>query len=361
MLKTYNSAQDETMSIKKQIFGKLSDGTEVEIFTLTNRNGLEARVMTYGAILVSMKTGDSKGNLADIVLGFDTLTDYVEKNDPYFGTTTGRFANRIAKGRFTLDGVEYTLAQNNGNNHLHGGINGFNKVIWSAKEIETGDAQAVEFTYLSPNGEEGYPGNLSCSVIYKLTDNDELSFEYTATTDKPTVVNLTNHAYWNLAGHDSGDVLDHQLQINADNYTPVDDGSIPTGVLANVAGTVMDFTGSHSIGEMIDQIPGDPGGYDHNYVLNAGDELSLAATVHDPTSGRVMEVSTTEPGIQFYTANYLDGSITGKSGAAYNKRGALCLETQHFPDSPNQPDFPSTVLRPGETYKHLTVHKFSIK
>ncbi len=349
------------MSIKKQIFGNLPDGTAVEIFTLTNRNGLEARVMTYGAILVSMRTPDSSGNLADITLGFDTLTDYVEKNDSYFGTTTGRCANRIAKGKFTLDDTEYTFARNIGDNHLHGGIKGFDKVIWSANQIQTPEAQAVEFTYLSADGEEGYPGNLNCSVIYKLTDNDELSFEYTATTDKPTVINLTNHAYWNLAGHDSGDVLDHHLQINADKYTLVNDDSIPTGVLANVAGTLMDFTRSHSIGEKIDQIPGNPGGYDHNYVLNSSGELSLAATVCDPKSGRVMEVSTTEPGVQLYTANYLDGSCIGKGGAVYNKRGALCLETQHFPDSPNQPNFPSTVLRPGEVYKHLTVHKFSAK
>ena len=346
------------MSIKKQIFGKLPDGTEVEIFTLTNRNGLEARVMTYGAILVSMKTPDAAGNLADIVLGFDTLTDYAEKNDSYFGTTTGRYANRIAKGKFTLDGTEYTLAQNNGGNHLHGGIKGFDKVIWSANQIETGDSEAIEFTYLSQDGEEGYPGNLNCSVIYKLTDSDELSFEYTATTDKPTPVNLTNHAYWNLAGHDSGNIGDHHLQINAGNCTVVDDESIPTGALANVASTVMDFTQSHSISEMIDQIPG---GYDHNYVLNGGGELSLAATVYEPKSGRVMQVSTTEPGVQLYTANYLDGSCIGKGNAVYNKRGALCLETQHFPDSPNQPDFPSTTLRPGQTYKHLTVHKYSVK
>lgn len=346
------------MSVTKEVFGKLDDGRQVDIFTLTNPNGLKARVMTLGATLVGLEVPDKDGKPADVVLGFDTPAEYPAKS-PYFGCTTGRYANRIAKGKFTLDGTEYTLAVNNGENHLHGGIVGFDKVIWQAAEVDSADGDAVEFTYLSADGEEGYPGNLSCTVTYKLTNDDELSIFYKATTDKATVVNLTNHTYWNLAGHDSGDILAHELMLNANRYTPVDEGSIPTGEFKDVIGSEMDFRTSQAIGARIDDIPGDPGGYDHNYVLNGTGGLALAAKVTEPACGRVMEVYTTEPGVQLYVGNYLDG-IAGKDGANYGIRTGLCLETQHFPDSPNQPEFPSTVLRPDEEYKQLTIHRFSV-
>jgi aldose 1-epimerase len=347
------------MSITKEVFGKLDDGRQVDIFTLTNANGVKARVMTLGATLVSMEVPDKDGNMADVALGFDTPAEYPEKS-PYFGCTAGRVANRIGKAKFTLDGTEYKLATNNGENHLHGGIVGFDKVIWQGVEIDAPDGDAVEFTYLSPDGEEGYPGNLSCSVTYKLTDDNELSFNYKATTDKTTLANFTNHGYWNLAGHDSGDILAHEMMITADRYTVADEESIPTGELKDVAGTEMDFRTPQAIGARVDEVPGDPGGYDHNYVLNATGGLALAAKVTEPTTGRVMEVFTTEPGVQLYSGNYLDG-IAGKGGASYGIRTGFCLETQHFPDAPNKPDFPSIVLRPGEEYKHLTVHKFSVK
>lgn len=347
------------MSISKEIFGQLDDGRQVDIFTLTNANGVKAKVMTLGTTLVSLKAPDKGGNFADVVLGFDTLAEYPEKS-PFFGCTTGRFANRIAKGKFTLEDTEYSLIVNNGENHLHGGTVGFDKVIWQATEVNAPDGDAVEFTYLSPDGDEGYPGNLSCTVSYKLTDKNELSFCYKATTDKTTIINLTNHSYWNLAGHDGGTVLGHEIMINADRYTVVDDGCIPTGELRDVAGTEMDFRAPQTIGARIGDTNGDPGGYDHNYVLNGTGGLSLAAKVIEPVSGRVMEVFTTEPGVQLYTGNYLDG-IPGKGGASYKSRSGLCLETQHFPDSPNQPEFPSVVLRPEEEYKHLTVHKFSVR
>ncbi|MCK5078918.1 MAG: galactose mutarotase, partial [Bacteroidales bacterium] len=324
------------MSIKKQIFGKLPDGTEVEIFTLTNRNGLEARVMTYGAILVSMKTPDAAGNLADIVLGFDTLTDYAEKNDPYFGTTTGRYANRIAKGKFTLDGTEYTIAQNNGPNHLHGGIKGFDKQVWNAKEKSFPDTASLRLRYTSPDGEEGYPGNLRVMVIYSLTNDNELIIDYKATTDKATPLNLTHHSYFNLGGTQQ-DALDHVLTIAAHKYVAVDENLIPTGELPDVQGTPMDFSSSHSIGERIADVDG---GYDHTYVLFDTDKMNKVADVYHPGSGRAMEVFTSEPGIQFYSGNFLDGSLTGKNGVVYNQHHGFCLETQHFPDSPNQPDFP---------------------
>ncbi|MBW8015195.1 MAG: galactose mutarotase [Planctomycetes bacterium] len=347
------------MSITKEDFGKLDDGRQVDIFTLTNANGIKAKVMTLGATLVSLEVPDKDGNMADVVLGFDTAAEYPQKS-PYFGCTTGRYANRIAKGKFTLDGTEYTLAVNNGENHLHGGIVGFDKAIWQPTQIDAPDGDAVEFTYLSPDGEEGYPGNLSCSVTCKLTDDNELSFNYKATTDKATVINLTNHTYWNLAGHDSGTILAHEMMINADRYTVTDEDSIPTGELKDVASTEMDFRSPQTIAARIDDIPGDPGGYDHNYVLNGRGGLALAAKVSEQTTGRVMEVFTTEPGVQLYVGNYLDG-IAGKGGASYGIRTGLCLETQHFPDAPNQPDFPSAVLRPGDEYKHLTIHKFSVK
>ena len=348
-------------SVTKSTFGTLEDGTEVDIYTLTNSNGLVARITTYGAMVTELHVPDRNGNLADVVLGFDNLDAYLAGH-PYFGCTTGRVANRVAKGKFSLDGSEYTLATNNGPNHLHGGDVGLDKRVWNAEPVASADRPSVKFTYTSPDGEEGYPGTLSIAVTYTLTNDDELRVDYEATTDKATPVNLTNHSYFNLAGEGSGPILDHELTIVAAHYTPVDDTGIPTGEIAPVAGTVMDFTSPVAIGARIDQLAGDPGGYDHNYVLDNQDgDLALAATLHEPTSGRVLEVRTTEPGIQLYTGNYLDGTLTGKSGKVYGKRHAVCLETQHYPDSVNQPNFPSTILRPGETYRTTTVHRFSTR
>jgi aldose 1-epimerase len=345
-------------NIQKESFGRTPDGKQIDLYTLTNTNGLKARIMNYGAILVSLEVPDKNGKFADITLGYDTPDGYFEES-PYFGATIGRYGNRIAKGRFTLDGVEYKLATNNGENHLHGGIKGFDKVMWNAMEVRTKEGVGVKLTYLSKDGEEGYPGNLSCTVIYILTNNNELKISYEAETDKPTVINLTNHSYFNLTGQGNGDILGHELMIDADNYTPVDEGLIPTGEIKSVKDTPMDFTAPTPIGSRIDQVPG---GYDHNYVLNSGgDTMALAVRVYEPTSGRVMEIYTTEPGIQFYSGNFLDGSITGKQGKVYYKHYGFCLETQHFPDSPNKPHFPSVVLRPGEKYTHETIHKFYTK
>jgi aldose 1-epimerase len=344
------------MDIKKEPFGELPDGTPNDIFTLTNGRGLKARLMTYGAILVSLEVPDRNGKPADIVLGYDSLDGYVQ-NNPYFGSIVGRYGNRIAKGRFTLDGVTYELATNNGENHLHGGIKGYDKVVWKAEPVHGEGEVGVKFSHLSPDGEEGYPGNLNISVTYTLTDRNELELTYEATTDKATPVNLTHHSYFNLAGE--GDILGHELMINADAYTPVDAGLIPTGEIRPVKDTPFDFTTPHTIGERIAQVEG---GYDHNFVLRGdGGKLDLAARVEEPGSGRVMEISTTEPGLQFYSGNFLDGTITGKGGRVYIKHAGFCLETQHFPDSPNKPNFPSTILRPGDTYKSLTIHKFSTR
>jgi aldose 1-epimerase len=345
------------MSIERQDFGKTPDGESVDLYTLTNTNGLKTQIMTYGGIVTTLYVPDRDGNLADIVSGYDNLDEYTKEN-PYFGALIGRYGNRVGKGKFTLNGVQYTLATNNGSNHLHGGIKGFDKVVWDAEPMETNEGPALKLNYLSKDGEEGYPGNLNCTVIYTLTNNDELKISYEAETDKETVVNLTHHSYFNLGGYDSGDILSHELTLNADNYTPVDDDLIPTGQIKPVKGTPMDFTKPTAVGTRIDQVKG---GYDHNFVLNSSDgSLALAASVYEPKTGRVMEVSTTEPGIQFYSGNFLDGSLKGK-GAVYNKHTAFCLETQHFPDSPNQPDFPTVVLKPGEKYTHLTVHKFSVR
>ena len=347
------------MTMKKESFGRTPEGEEVTIFTLVNVNGLKARIIDYGAILVSLEVPDRDGKLADITLGFDSLDGYAGKDNPYFGTTTGRCANRIAKGKFTLDGVEYKLAVNFGESHLHGGIKGFNKVMWRGRQFQTDGAVGVEFTYLSKDGEEGYPGNLSCTVIYTLTDSNELKISYEAQTDKPTVVNLTNHSYFNLAGAGSGDILGHELMINADRFTVVDKKAIPTGELRSVKDSPMDFTEPETIGSRIAEVPG---GYDHNYVLNTSEKSPvLAARAFEATSGRVLEIYTTEPGVQLYTGNFLDGSLTGKSGKVYKKHYGFCLETQHYPDSPNKPDFPSVVLRPGETYATVTTHKFSTR
>jgi aldose 1-epimerase len=346
------------MSIIKKAFGKTNDGKNVDLYTLTNTNGLKTEIMNYGGIVKTLYVPDRNGNLDDIVLGYDTLDEYIKDNSPYFGALIGRCGNRIAKGKFTLNGVEYKLATNNGQNHLHGGIKGFDKVVWNAQPLEQDDGPALKLSYLSKDGEEGYPGNLNCTIIYSLTNNNELKISYEAKTDKTTIVNLTHHSYFNLASHGSGDILAHQLMINADRFTAVDEELMPTGEIKPVKGTPMDFTKPTAIGSRINKVKG---GYDHNYVLNSSDgSLALAASVYEPESGRVMEIFTTEPGVQFYAGNFLDGSIEGK-GAVYNKHNGFCLETQHYPDAPNKPAFPSIVLRPGAKYTHLTVHKFSVK
>lgn len=352
------------MDIQRQTFGKMSDGTEVELYTLTNGNGVRAGIMTYGAIVVSLEVPDSKGKLGDIVLGFDSLEEYL-KGHPYFGCIVGRYGNRIGNAKFTLNGVNYQLAANNNGNHLHGGMKGFDKQAWAGEPVKQDNAVGVKLSYLSKDGEEGYPGNLSCTVIYTLTNNDELKVEYAATTDKPTPVNLTHHGYFNLAGAGEGDILGHELTLNANRFTPVDKGLIPTGELRPVKGTPLDFTKPTAIGARINQDDQQLEfglGYDHNFVLNSGGgKLALAATVHEPTTGRVMEVHTTEPGIQFYSGNFLDATNIGKGGKVYKHRYAFCLETQHFPDSPNKPDFPPVILEPGQKYTHVTVHKFYAK
>lgn len=350
--------------IKKQPFGKTSEGAAVDLYTLTNARGATAGIITYGGTVVSLKMPDRKGKMDDVVLGCDSMDAY-QKNTAYLGALIGRYGNRIAKGKFTLNGVEYTLATNNGENHLHGGIKGFDKAVWSATPLNRPGGPALRLTYRSKDGEEGYPGNLSVTVIYTLTDNNELKVDYSATTDKDTVVNLTHHSYFNLAGAGSGDILGHQMFLNADRFTPIDDGLIPTGELRSVKGSPMDFTKPTAIGERIEQSNEQLRfgmGYDHNWVLNKrGRALTLAARVYEPASGRVMEVYTTEPGIQFYSGNFLDGTISGKKGQVYNKRNGFCLEAQHFPDSPNKPKFPSTVLKPGRKYAQTTVYKFSAR
>jgi aldose 1-epimerase len=352
-----------TMKISKDAFGTSKNGEKVDIYTLTNNKGCIVKITNYGGIVVSLSVPDRTGKLCDIVLGYDSLDGYIKNNSPYFGALIGRYGNRIAKGKFTLNGQTYTLAINNSPNHLHGGLVGFDKVVWQAKEIKQSDAVGLELTYLSKDGEEGYPGNLSVTVKYLWTNNNELKIQYEAVTDKPTVVNLTNHSYFNLAC--KADILGHELMLNADRFTPVDQGLIPTGELRPVKGTVMDFSKPASIGARInndDEQLKFGTGYDHNWVINNFDgSLKLAARVYEPTTGRVIEVSTTEPGVQFYSGNFLDGTITGKNGVVYNRRAGFCLETQHFPDSPNKPKFLSTVLKPGEKYKTTTIYKFSTK
>ena len=349
-------------NITKTAFGKTPDGKDVDLYTLTNASGAEARIITYGGIVVSLKVPDRSGKLGDVVLGYNTLDGYV-KNNPFFGCITGRYANRIAKGKFTLDGREYTLAKNNDQNHLHGGIKGFDKVVWNATEVRGRRGVGLILTYLSKDGEEGYPGNLSVTVTYTLTPDNSLRIDYAAMTDKSTVVNLTNHSYFNLAG--VGSILDHEMMINADRFTPVDATLIPTGELRSVQGTPLDFTKPTAIGARINQADAQltiGRGYDHNFVINGrAGRLRLAARVNEPTSGRLMEVYTTEPGVQLYTGNFLDGTITGKGGQVYQQRYGFCLETQHFPDSPNQPKFPSTVLKPGQRFASTTVYKFLTK
>jgi aldose 1-epimerase len=343
-------------------FGKTASGQTVYIYKLTNSKGMEARITNYGARLVSLKVPDKNNQFADVVLGFDSLDGYLREN-PYFGAVVGRYGNRIAKGQFTLDGVKYTLARNNGENSLHGGIQGFDKRVWEPKPSSGSDGQKLELTYISKDGEEGYPGTLTTTVIYTLTDQNELRLDYVTSSDKDTVANITNHSYFNLAGQGEGDILGHQLTLAADRFTPVDAGLIPTGELRPVEGTPFDFRQPHAIGERIGEDNEQlrlGKGYDHNFVLNgAMGTLRAAAKVVEPTSGRTMEVLTTEPGVQFYTGNFLDGSITGKSGKVYKQRYAFCLETQHFPDSPNHPQFPSVVVKPGVPYHSTTVFRFS--
>jgi aldose 1-epimerase len=345
--------------IAKSDFGKTAEGQVSELYTLTNSKGMKVTITNYGGRVVSIVAPDRQGKMGDVVLGFDNLDGYLG-NNPYFGALVGRYGNRIANAQFKLDGKVNKLAQNNGPNSLHGGNKGFDKVLWSAKEYSK-NPPAIEVTYVSQDGEEGYPGKLTAKVIYTLTDANELKIDYTATTDKDTVLNLTNHSYFNLSGEGNGDILKHEMMLNAERFTPVNSTLIPTGELRKVEGTPFDFRKPMAIGARID---GDDeqlkfgGGYDHNYVLN-GHGLKLAARVTDTESGRVMEVLTTQPGIQFYTGNFLDGTVQGKGGKVYPRRSAFCLETQHFPDSPNQSKFPTSELKPGQAYHHTTIYKFS--
>lgn len=348
--------------LKKTVFGKTKDGQPVDLYTLTNASGMEVAITNYGGTVVSVRAPDRYGKFADVVLGFDNFEGYLN-NTPFFGVVVGRYGNRIAKARFTLDGHVYRLAANDNGNTLHGGLKGFDKRVWKARDASSKEIPALELTYLSKAGEEGFPGNLAATVIYSLTPKNELKIDYAATTDKATVLNLTNHSYFNLAGQGEGDALSHLVTINADRFTPVDATLIPTGELKSVAGTPLDFRKPTRIGARIDaddqQIKFGRG-YDHNFVLNRRDGgLVLAARVTEPTSGRVLEVLTTQPGLQFYTGNFLDGTVHGKSGKAYPRRSAFCMETQHFPDSPNQPQFPTTILRPGEHFQSTTVFRFS--
>ena len=362
LIETAPIAARERAGAVSRSFGNLPDGREVRIFTLRNRNGLEARVSDYGATLISMKAPDRHGVLADVTLGFDTFAGWLA-NGPYFGATIGRFGNRIAGGKFSLDGKSYTLATNNDPGgipcHLHGGIHGFNKKLWLARPLR---ADAVEFTLLSEDGDEGYPGNLSVKVTYTLTDDDELVWQAEATTDAPTVVNIIHHSYWNLTGDPAAPATGHELTLHARHFLPTNAGMIPTGEIAPAAGTPMDFTTPHLVGERIDA-DYEPlrfgSGYDHCWVLENGSEVKPAARLRDPASGRVMELLTDQPGIQFYAGNFIEHEFDGKHGVHYPRRAGLCLETQRFPDSPNQPSFPSSVLRPGETYRHLMIHRFS--
>jgi aldose 1-epimerase len=342
-------------------FGTMADGTTVDAHTLKNAAGMEVTAIAYGGIITSLKVPDRNGTVGDVVLGFDHLEGYL-KGHPFFGAIVGRYGNRIGGATFTLDGQTYTLAKNNGPNHLHGGVKGFDKVLWKMAAIA--GQNAIELTRTSPDGEEGYPGNLAVKVTYTLTDRNELIVDYEATTDKATPVNLTQHSYFNLAGEGSGDILGHEVTINADRYTPVDATLIPTGEIASVEGTPFDFRQATPIGARINadhpQLKAG-GGYDHNWVLNrSGEGLQLAARVVEPKSGRTLEVRTLEPGVQFYAGNFLDGSITGKGGHVYGHRTGFCLETQHYPDSPNKPNFPSTILQPGQQYKTRTVFTFGV-
>ena len=380
-----DSASTSDRSVEVQPFGQTAGGEDVDVYTLRNANGVTVRAINYGGIILSLEVPDRDGRFNDVVLGYESLQEY-EADSPYFGAIIGRYGNRIADGAFELDGRTFALATNNGPNHLHGGIRGFDKVVWNARPIDENNGVGVAFTYTSPDGEEGYPGTLTSEVIYTLTDDDELIFDYIATTDAATPINLTQHTYFNLAGPGERDILDHELMLNADAFTPVDETLIPTGEIRPVDGTPFDFTSPRAIGERIDDEENEQiaygGGYDHNFVFNLAGvdgaegaesldgseddsvdvgEPALAARVFEPTSGRVMEVYTTEPGVQFYTGNFLDGSLTGKNGVVYERRHGFCLETQHFPNSPNEPGFPSTILRPDETYRTRTIYAFTTR
>jgi len=352
------------LSVERTRYGKLPDGRQVDLYTLTNANGLRVKIMNYGATTVGVEVPDRDGKFADITLGYDTLAGWLT-NTSYFGATAGRYANRIAKGKFTLDGKTYSLAINDGPNHLHGGIKGFNQVLWDGQPVGGKDYVGVKFTYVSKDGEEGYPGNLTVTAVYSLTNANEFKAEYSATTDKPTVVNLVHHTYWNLRGSAAGDILSHELMLDADRFTPVDAGLIPTGELRAVKGTPFDFTTPTAVGARIaaenEQLKFG-NGYDHNFVLRGEKgKFRLAARVSCPKSGRVMEILSGQPAIQFYSGNFLDGTVKGKLGVVYKKNYGMCLETQTYPDSPNKPDFPSPVLRPGETHRHTMVHRFSTR
>jgi len=353
-------------SVTRARFGTTDRGESVSAYTLKNANGMEARVLDYGGIIVSLRVPDRHGRFDDVVLGYDSLPAYLRAS-PYFGAIIGRYGNRIAHGRFTLDGKTYTLAKNNGPNHLHGGLKGFDKVVWDVAPFEHPDSVGLVLRYISRDGEEGYPGTLRTTVTYTLTSANELIFDYSATTDRATPVNLTQHSYFNLAGDGKGDILGHVVTLNADRFTPVDSTLIPTGELKSVAGTPFDFRTPTPIGARIDQddvqLRYGPG-YDHNFVLNkAGDahDATFAARVYEPASGRVMEIYTTEPGLQFYSGNFLDGTLHGKGGVVYRRRYGFAMETQHYPDSPNKPTFPSTTLRPGESYHSRTIYKFGVQ
>jgi aldose 1-epimerase len=367
LLHTGCQPQKTTMQqagIEKTTFGQLADGRTADLYTLRNAAGMTARITNYGGIVVSLTAPDKAGNFANVTLGMDSLAGY-EKGVPYFGALIGRYGNRIANGKFTLDGKAYTLAVNNGKNHLHGGLKGFDKVIWTATPFD-GNEPTLKLTYVSEDGEEGYPGKLSIAVTYTLQKDNALCIDYQATTDKPTVVNLTNHAYFNLTGDAANTILNHELTLNADHFLPVDPTLIPTGTRQPVSGTVFDFRKSTPIGQRINDTTDVQirygGGYDHAWILaDSSSTLKQAATVYEPTSGRVMTVQTTEPAIQFYTGNFLDGTLTGRGGVVYKKRSAFCLETEHYPDSPNQPAFPTVVVRPGQPYKTTTIYQFSVK
>ncbi len=351
-------------NVMKQAYGKMPDGTPVDLYTLTNAKGMQAGIITYGGAVVSLTAPDRNGKYGDVVLGMDSLAGYRQQTS-FFGALIGRYGNRIGNAQFQLDGKTYHLPKNDGQNTLHGGPDGFDKHVWQAKELHSAGGPSLELTYVSKDGEEGFPGTLTAKVVYTLTAENGLRIDYTATTDKDTVLNLTNHSYFNLAGPGEGTVLDHQVMINADRFTPVDSGLIPTGELRPVKGTPFDFTKATAIGARIgadDQQLKYGKGYDHNWVLNGGGNgLHKAAEVYEPKTGRVLEVWTTQPGLQFYTGNFLDGTVRGKGGKAYPFRGAFCMETQHFPDSPNKPSFPTTELKPGQTYHATTEYRFTAR
>jgi len=355
----------ERIAITKSEFGIMPDSTIIEKYNLKNINDVEVEIITYGGRITSLKVPNKFGKFENVVLGFDNLEDYMKENDPYFGALIGRYGNRIAKGKFTLHGVEYTLATNNGENHLHGGVTGFDRVVWNVQPMEAENGASLKLTYLSKDGEEGYPGNLSVTVVYTLTNNNELDVTYEARTDKATIVNLTQHAYFNLSGDFSKPILDHEITINADQYLPVDANLIPTGEKADVVNTPFDFRTPKPIGRDIDNEDDQLKkgmGYDHCWVLNNQDKgMRLVASAYQPESGRLLEILTDEPGIQFYTGNFLDGTLPRPNGGTYGHRTGCCLETQHYPDSPNQEGFPMVVLNPDDIYKTKTTFKFSVK